>query len=871
MVDSKESVSSSALCVGDVTSLSGTGVGSEQKSVAATGEGVGTETKKSPLRKDTISQIQRVIGRITQVLRIFGYSAEGEKLGGTVSHWMAMVADTAGVDAWVKVTKYKLAALYSHWMGQPLPMKPFRIDDNPAILLGGAAYRWMHGRLIRGGDEADELLFSLKMVKKALPRPSKAFLDQAEREAFVKLTTPVRGPLGTTFHKHAKTDTCGRRCVSCAEGVERKVEWTPPRGKFLLKWADIEEGAPAAVISREVVVAELRRTVREIYGKTRFTLRDRFQPCFPSTSANYIDSRSGGGAVGTLLGEECVLSGLREPGFSGFDVHPARRLGLAEFGEGGVSVPEVQSADDSYLRLRYRKYYYRLLREAEREEPLAKPVALAEALKARVITKGPPYLMTVLKPVQRKLWKVLADHPCFRLVGQPLDEWILQERLGNHLGPREGYLSGDYSDATNELHSWVSDAIVDEICDVWQVMPLERDLFRRALTGHIIDYGGEQSRQQRGQLMGSVVSFPILCIANAAMCRWVWEQTYGMRTSLERFPGCFNGDDVVFRTTKEGREMWRQALGFVGLTESVGKTYFSSSFLEMNSRMYRVSPHLAFQGVEGGCANPIPGLGGRVRESRFKAVGFVNLGLVYGLKRSGTERVGAEDVARSEGAYQPSAGARAQDLVETSPERLRDRVMREYIRQNRLWLDQVRVPWYMPRWLGGVGLPSWFRENGTLVGPTSLDLRKAKSIMLNWSRNRPRLSTDAEWRMHQLALKRLPAPHVAPASAVTRDMLAASDRLYGDSIIGLLFDSDVGIDRLKVAKGESRMGAKRALRWNERLWTKAAPLGRPDVSKILSPPGLDRPVEYWPAEFADERIPGYQAHGLAELEMVLSG
>jgi hypothetical protein len=804
--------------------------------------GTATVSKKSPAAEDvskTSCSVQKALSRIFSVLVVYGLERDAE-YGKTIQHWIGLVSAVAGPDAWVKVTKYKLTAFYAFWLNQPLPKRPFEgVNDNPALLFGGRVGRWLRAYLLRRNDsitgfddDALGLLFSLKQSKKALPRPSREFVRKAEFEAHKKLTE----------QRWAK-----KLCRL------KDVEWGQP--------GNIEMPMPGRpwtriYCDRSQLTVELRRTVKELFAGSRYTFTDRVKPFFPSTSANYINSRAGGGAVGYLLRPNgSLLSGLRSPGFQGFEVD------RKEFEEAQIGC-ERHEVGDEELCQRFGQYYYRLLAAAEEEAANAVPLGLAEALKARVITKCPPLLMTVMKPIQKAMWRTLQKHPCFRLVGQPIDAWYLQDRLGGVLGPDEVYLSGDYSDATNELESWVSEAIAEAIAVEWRLPDVERRLLLRSLTGFVIeDPNGENALPQRnGQLMGSVTSFPVLCIANAALCRFAAEVGERRRFSLTTLPGCFNGDDVVLKVSRRTVPIWRRVTAFAGLSESVGKTYVSDRYLEMNSRLFRRRQIAlpVYRQVEAAA-------GEILTDQWLSQIPFVNAGLMYGMKRSG--RLSENDVAGSEDSYRPSAGSCANDLVDTAPDWLRDRCMREFVKLNRLWLDKVRVPWYMPRWLGGVGLPAWEDDEGRFHGPTALDLAKAKQILLSWSQRRPSLGSDAEWRLHQLACERLPKPRMLPSDEIPDDIREASDRLYGHAVISLLFDSNISTRDMWV-EGLGNKRSLKSLSKNTSLWSKAKPLGGVDLEKIFGNRG-DVMVECWPVEFRNRNQDWFSnAEGAFALEIL---
>jgi len=271
-------------------------------------------------------------------------------------------------------------------------------------------------------------------------------------------------------------------------------------------------------------------------------------------------------------------------------------------------------------------------------------VGLAEALKIRVISKGPPLLYTVLKPLQKFMWETLKENKVFELIGKPVSESTMEELFGTTLDPSKIIISGDYKSSTDNLRRWVSEciarAIANRLRENKYFSPTLEELLIRSLTGHIfVDENGIKMPQQEGQLMGSVTSFPILCIANAAMCRWAIEQSDGARYRVTDRPSTIsrgrlcplrvNGDDCVFWGDKARViNIWEQITAFGGLETSVGKTYYSSKFAVINSVLYDYIPG-TIPVIDPTCKYLFTYQLGRWRERRY-----VNLGLVFGMKRS---------------------------------------------------------------------------------------------------------------------------------------------------------------------------------------------------------------------------------------------
>jgi len=302
-----------------------------------------------------------------------------------------------------------------------------------------------------------------------------------------------------------------------------------------LSWADETEAEETEKLRQEML-DEVGRTVKEIFQGKEFTDLDLLRPFFPSTNANYLTTRRHGGAVGHIMESE-LLDGLTS------------EENLIKWDMEGKGRSERVTVDGSNLFERFRVLMYRLIEKAKTEEKKVTLVAIAEALKVRVISKGPVCTYTSLKPLQVWLWRTLKNHPSgvFQLIGEEITDEYLCSQLGE-LREDEGFLSGDYKAATDNLDPEFSERAVKEINKYIKVKELH-SLFLGALTGHLIqnpDHPDEFSGQTWGQLMGSIVSFPILCVINAAICRRTRERDMGRSLRLQDCKVAVNGDDAHF-------------------------------------------------------------------------------------------------------------------------------------------------------------------------------------------------------------------------------------------------------------------------------------------------------------------------------------
>jgi len=417
----------------------------------------------------------------------------------------------------------------------------------------------------------------------------------------------------------------------------------------------------------------------------------------------------------------------------------------------------------------------------------------------------------------------------FKLIGQPVTEEYVLDRMGLDLKEDEAYLSGDYKAATDNLRSWTSIAVVKALAQELRLGATEAALYQRGLTEHVfhtqnarpnhdedgypvvyLENGeampaqGPQLEpgtvaQQRGQLMGSIVSFPVLCIVNAAICRWAMELAQGAVIPLRDARLMINGDDCAMRSKKRVYMFWRELAAAVGLEESVGKTYLSREFVDINSTSFRREEEAFDITTTGRDGNP------RTRKTHLRQTRYINVGLILGLKRSGN-KAGLSDQDDKES----NISARAHELLRLAPPHAHEHVMRAFINVHREVLDKMRLPWYIPEWLGGVGLPA-----GPWGKPSDLDLRIARRILINWKTTRPIPLSHGEltWKTWLLAQQALPTPYYTDRKD---NSTAAYTRAVAQKCIDLLFDSNISKDELYQAV--QGFDASKAIAKNAKLW-----------------------------------------------------
>jgi len=230
-----------------------------------------------------------------------------------------------------------------------------------------------------------------------------------------------------------------------------------------------------------------------------------------------------------------------------------------------------------------------------------------EPLKIRMISAGDYHSNGLYSRLQKVLWKGLQKFSQFRLTGKSVEcsdvEWIrsmTQLDRDSPIGDFYLWVSGDYSAATDNLHGDASrEAIMALAGD-----PITAKVLVQGLMETMIDFSVMAERPDgklldlpdpfimtNGQLMGSVFSFPILCLINLAVYREALEEYTKKKWLLKDLPALCNGDDILFQTNPEFYLIWCDFIKQVGFEKSVGKNYVSSDTAVINSTYFDVRGH----------------------------------------------------------------------------------------------------------------------------------------------------------------------------------------------------------------------------------------------------------------------------------------
>lgn len=222
-----------------------------------------------------------------------------------------------------------------------------------------------------------------------------------------------------------------------------------------------------------------------------------------------------------------------------------------------------------------------LLMDDSETFPFAEICGVLEPLKVRTISKGPGLDYWMCKPLQESLHTSLRRIPCFRLIGRPITATDVVDTF------QERFLASvDYSGATDAVSQKLGYRILQYILLRSYLHPSLVELGLRSFGPHILRYPSRFSipaaMQNNGQLMGSIMSFPILCLLNLITLRAA-EYT----TDFHPLDPLINGDDMAYSCpTTLFWEYQGYYANQIGLIPSVGKCYLSEHCATMNSVLF---------------------------------------------------------------------------------------------------------------------------------------------------------------------------------------------------------------------------------------------------------------------------------------------
>lgn len=185
----------------------------------------------------------------------------------------------------------------------------------------------------------------------------------------------------------------------------------------------------------------------------------------------------------------------------------------------------------------------------------------------------PPRVDNALRPLHQSMYDRLSKF-----------DWLLRgdAKASRFSGFRrsdgEIFVSGDYESATDNLNGYLQSAIFHQLLGNARSVPDGIRYHALSIFNSLLESDGFTGVQSRGQLMGQLTSFPLLCLVNYLTFKF----------SIPRdVPVKINGDDIVFRSTEAEKNAWFKNVQRGGLTLSVGKTLVSDTYFSLNSAIFR--------------------------------------------------------------------------------------------------------------------------------------------------------------------------------------------------------------------------------------------------------------------------------------------
>lgn len=256
-------------------------------------------------------------------------------------------------------------------------------------------------------------------------------------------------------------------------------------------------------------------------------------------------------------------------------------------------------------------------------------IALPEPGKFRIITKGNGHLYTRLQPLQGAMISAWKRTSASTMLDDDLTAKVSSMFSHFKLLTEEeewGFLSIDYTAATDYLERAATVAALE-------VLPPspDKDLGLESLREGVVSYPGVHPNGERflsrseldgkprvhclkgrgtnGQLMGSPLSFPLLCVINLAVYEQAVEEYSEAHNQMisglpkrerrrRHMPRSFvqkwkkhviiNGDDLLCMGPLAFRTFHKRLSHMAGLRYSQGKNYFSPDCAMINSQLFRV-------------------------------------------------------------------------------------------------------------------------------------------------------------------------------------------------------------------------------------------------------------------------------------------
>jgi len=250
--------------------------------------------------------------------------------------------------------------------------------------------------------------------------------------------------------------------------------------------------------------------------------------------------------------------------------------------------------------------------------------------KMRFVSCGEAEPYYAARGYQKDLWKYQKRLPQMVLTSRPYENGDFEDIVNEKESLNNSFfVSADYKSATNLINPEITQSclwasircalkhsrrgafIRDER---YQVM------LSKVIGLHYLNYKTKKKsdrsyrvKQENGQLMGSILSFPISCAINFCALWVAMEERFSRKLYIDEVKCMVNGDDLLFVADEELYTIWKNCVNSVGLQLSLGKNYVHPKYFTVNSELFSYN------------------------EKKVEKLDWINWGLVSGMSKKSTD------------------------------------------------------------------------------------------------------------------------------------------------------------------------------------------------------------------------------------------
>lgn len=519
----------------------------------------------------------------------------------------------------VKWIKYYTAAPMSQILGEVLPSTPTTLRT--PVFFSGKFRKFMHQRCLPTTKDTRNYRNAFNLlqgVKKACQPISADFVKSAFEEHRITMATPceiAEDPDQSIYDKYQDLWTSGRWGPHFQSNGDidmgrwdrfKPVLFKPPGPSATLEWGRKEGGGSAYAYSANALFDKRERCTQEFIVNVQImrAFSDRLGDDAVETIMQHTQ-----GWVWPEPPDPPTMEVVREDEDDTHNVQRDLQHDTCRVRPREPTVPEARVNTDGERYLSWRNYSpnweetFQLYDKHFSKVPTVMVEGCVEPIKLRTITKGPCHRKWLSQSLQREMADCLDGFWQFslnkansdaRLVSKLHDRCeLFHRKYSGDPEPTLWWCSGDYKSATDSISIHHTKAALETLLNNFsaeRVSEACKRLYRAELYEQLVQYppwtGIQDVQQVNGQLMGSVLSFPILCVINF-VAYWVsLEEFYGRKFKVREIPCLIHGDDILFRTTQEHYDHWSDVILRFGLKKSVGKNYFHPKVFTVDSELW---------------------------------------------------------------------------------------------------------------------------------------------------------------------------------------------------------------------------------------------------------------------------------------------